>query len=134
MVRIRRGGGHQSALDRLDRELRIIDAIAPFLGEGRNHGFFPTGGGNDFTAVRPSTERGCIELMVGDLAYIVRPRRLRLERFVDDLPESFLFLELDELEPSGVYERPTDEEFERETDPCPHLGVWHRGASWQARR
>lgn len=94
----------------------IIGAIAPFLGEGRNHGFFPTGGGNDFTDVRPSSERDCIELMVGELAYIVRPRRLRLERFADDLPESFLFLELEELAPSGVYE-PRDAEYESVTDP-----------------
>ncbi len=95
----------------------IIEAIAPFLGEGRNHGFFPTGGGNDFTDVRPSSERGCIELMVGELAYILRPRRLRLERFADDLPESFLFLELDELAPSGVYGPRDTDEFETVTDP-----------------
>jgi hypothetical protein len=88
----------------------IIDAITPFLGEGRNHGFFPTGGGNDFTAVGPSSETGCIELSVSKLAYIVRPKRLRLERFADDLPESFLFLELGELEPSGVYEREDDDQ------------------------
>lgn len=97
----------------------IMDAIAPFLGEGRNHGFFPAGGGNDFTAVRPSSEAGCIELSVGELAYIVRPHRLRLERFADDLPESFLYLELGELEPSGVYERDDDEEdLESVTDPA----------------
>lgn len=97
----------------------IMDAIAPFLGEGRNHGFFPAGGGNDFTAARPSSEAGCIELSVGELAYIVRPHRLRLERFADDLPESFLYLELGELEPSGVYERDDDEEdLESVTDPA----------------
>lgn len=95
----------------------IIEAIAPFVGEGRNHGFFPTGGGNDFTDVRPSNERGCIELMVGELAYIVRPRRLRLERFADQLPESFLFLELDELAPSEVYEPGDTDEDEMVTDP-----------------
>jgi hypothetical protein len=95
----------------------IIDAIAPFLGEGRNHGFFPTGGGNDFTAVRSSSERGCIELMVGELAYIMRPRSLRLERFADDLPESFLFLDLDELTPSGVYEPHDTDEYQSITDP-----------------
>lgn len=97
----------------------IIDAIAPFLGEGRNHGFFPAGGGNDFTAVGPSSEAGCIELSVGELAYIARPRRLRLERFADELHESFLYLELGELEPSGVYERDdNDEDLESVTDPA----------------
>jgi hypothetical protein len=35
---------------------------------------------------------------------------LRLERFAYDLPESFLFLELGELEPSGVYEREDDDQ------------------------
>jgi len=97
----------------------IVGAIAPFLGEGRNHGFFPAGGGNDFTAVRPSSETGCIELSVGELAYIVRPTRLRLERFADDLPESFLYLELGEIEPSGVYEREDDDkDLESVTDPA----------------
>jgi hypothetical protein len=99
----------------------IIDAISPFLGEGRNHGFFPAGGGSDFTDVRPSGERNCIELMVGPLAYIVRPRRVRLERFADDLPESFLFVELDELAPSGVYEPHDAQEYENETDPVMRL-------------
>lgn len=96
----------------------IVDAIAPFLGEGRNHGFFPAGGGNDFTAIRLSSETGCIELSVGELAYILRPTKLRLERFADDLPESFLFLELGELEPSGVYERDNDDaDLASVTDP-----------------
>lgn len=82
----------------------IIENLRPFLGEGRNHGFFPTGGGNDFTEVRISREAGCIELMVGPLAYIARPKRLRLERIEEGVPESFVYLELDDIAPSGVYE------------------------------
>lgn len=56
---------------------------------------------------------------MGELTYIVRPHRLSLERFADDLPELFLYLELGELEPSGVYERDDDEEdLESVTDPA----------------
>ena len=40
----------------------------------------------------------------------MRPRRLRLERFADNRHESFLYLELGELESSGVYERDDDDE------------------------
>lgn len=124
----------------------IIDALEPFMGTGRNHGFFPTGGGHDFSAVQASTERDCIELRVGELAYIGRPRRLRLERIPLDLPESFLFLELADLAPSGIYEpdvaeAETDEPLDRwqrrrrESEELVDLGggdyaereVWDRG-------
>lgn len=81
----------------------IVGALEPFMGTGRNHGYFPTGGGHDFSAVQLSSEPGCIELAVGGLAYIVRPRRLRLERIPEKLSESFLFLELAELARSGTY-------------------------------
>lgn len=82
----------------------MLDSLGPFMGTGRNHGFFPTGGGHDFSAVRPSVERGCIELAVGQLSYVARPRKLRLERIPLEVAESFLFLELAELAPPGVYE------------------------------
>ena len=91
----------------------IIGVLSAFMGSGRNHGYFPSGGGHDFTAVRPSAERGCIDLMVGErIAYVAKPRELRLERIESDAAESFLLLELQELAPSGVYE--SDEEDDNE--------------------
>lgn len=119
----------------------IIAAVSPFMGEGRNHGFYPTGGGNDFSEVHPSTESNCIELMVGSRAYIARPRRLRIERIATALQESFLFLELAPLPPSGVYQSVGDDDDShvnrrlRESEELVDLGdghylerdVWSRG-------
>lgn len=76
----------------------IMAMLHPFMGPEKNHGYFPTGGGNDFTAVRRSIEDRCLELAVGSLTYIARPRKLRLERIDAEVAESFLYLELDELE------------------------------------
>jgi hypothetical protein len=74
------------------------------MGENRNHAYLPTGGGFDFLSVRPSAaEPGCLEFMVGDRVFqIMKPRSLTLER-IDSAGNSFLLLELDNLDPSGVY-------------------------------
>ena len=88
----------------------IMNVLRPFMGQNENHGYYPTGGGNDFTAIRPSLEGRCLELAVGELAYIVRPRRLRLERIASEVAESFLYLELDELELSGVHPPSEDDD------------------------
>ena len=85
----------------------ISQALAPFMGENRNHAHLPTGGGLDFLSVGPSAEPGCLEFMVSDrVVQIMKPRSLTLER-IDSAGNSFLLLELDNLDPSGVYE--TDE-------------------------
>ena len=81
----------------------IIQALAPFMGANCNHAHFPTGGGLDFLSVGPSAEPGCLEFMVSDrVVQIMKPRSLTLER-VDLAGNSFLLLELDNLDPSGVY-------------------------------
>jgi hypothetical protein len=73
------------------------------MGENRNHAHLPTGGGLDFLSVGPSAEPGCLEFMVGDrVVQIMKPRSLTLER-IDSAGNSFLLLELDNLDPSGVY-------------------------------
>lgn len=84
----------------------ILAILEPFAACGCNHFLLPTGGGMDIVSVRPSREPGCIELVVRErTAYVVRPRRLTLECFPMAPLESFLLLELDELEPSRVYEK-----------------------------
>ncbi|WP_294300947.1 hypothetical protein [uncultured Sphingomonas sp.] len=96
----------------------MVETLSPFMGTGRNHGFFPTGGGHDFTAVSASvTEPGCIEFRVGrKLVYLGRPARLRLERIEAEPAESFLFVELEEIASSGVYA--ADDEFAENEAPA----------------
>lgn len=95
----------------------IAAALRPFMGLDNNHTHFPSGGGHDFLSVRASVERGCLEFAVSSrIAYIMKPRSLTLERIDSSPAESFLMLELDELQPSGVYERDEDEDGDRE-DP-----------------
>lgn len=54
-------------------------------------------------SVGPSAEPGCLEFIVGDrVVQIMKPRSLTLER-IDSAGNSFLLLELDNLDPSGVY-------------------------------
>jgi hypothetical protein len=89
------------------RSQEIIQALAPFMGENCNHAHLPTGGGLDFLSVGHSAEPGCLEFMVSDrVVQIMKPRSLTLER-IDSAGNSFLLLELDDLNSSGVYE--TDE-------------------------
>jgi hypothetical protein len=83
----------------------MVEVLRPFMGEGRNHGHFPTGGGHDFVNVRVSpSEPGCLEFQVSRrLVYLGRPLRLRLERIEAEPAESFLYIELADLPESGVY-------------------------------
>lgn len=91
----------------------IAAALAPFMGQAKNHAHFPTGGGHDFLDVRASAEPGCLEFKVSEgTAYVMKPRKLTLER-LDSEGNSFLLLELDELEPSGVYDRDDDDDDDR---------------------
>lgn len=70
-----------------------------------SHTHLPTGGGHDFLAAAPSPEKGCIEFEIEPLmVYVARPKRLILEHLPQAPAQSFLFLELDNLAPSAVYE------------------------------
>jgi serine/threonine-protein kinase len=68
-----------------------------------NHMFFPSGGGLDLTAVRNSHEDGCLDLMTGSVAYVVRPATLFFESFPNCLSESYFRLETGGLKPTGTY-------------------------------
>src|SRR5262245_18825621 len=86
----------------------IIQALAPFMGQNCNHAHLPTGGGLDFLSIGPSVEPGCLEFMSDRVVQIMKPRSLTLER-IDSAGNSFLLFELDDLNPSGVYEADKNE-------------------------
>jgi hypothetical protein len=114
----------------------IMAALTPFVGPAYSHAHLPTGGGMDFLTVAPSHERGCLEFEVSErMVYLMKPRALTLER-IDLAPaESFLILELDELRPSGVYERRDDGRYERSSEELVEIEageyldreIWDRG-------
>ncbi len=91
----------------------VLMVLAPFATCGANHFLLPAGGGMDIASVRQSQEEGCIELVVSKRSvYVVRPKRVTLEHFPDAPLETFLLVELGELEPTGIYDalsRPTEE-------------------------
>ncbi|WP_315927490.1 hypothetical protein [Mesorhizobium sp. SP-1A] len=80
----------------------IVSRLDPFMGSNKNHAHLPKGGGFDFLSVSHGREPGCIEFGIfTGTTVVVKPRRLVLERIASDPAESFLMLELDDLEPSG---------------------------------
>lgn len=80
----------------------IVRTLEPFMGSSKNHAHLPRGGGFDFLSVAIGKEPGCIEFGIfTGTTVVVKPRRLVLERIAADPAESFLMLELDDLEPSG---------------------------------
>ena len=80
--------------------------LALFMGQSRNHAHYPSGGGMDLLSVNPAREPGCLEFMVSEkVVDIMRPSALTLEHFPEAPAETFLFLELAPLAPSGVYEK-----------------------------
>jgi hypothetical protein len=89
---------------------QMAEILRPFMGSGQNHGYFPTGGGHDFLAVRRSTtEPDFLEFEVSSrLFYLGRPARLRLERIEQETAESFLYIELESIGSSGVYSADED--------------------------
>lgn len=81
----------------------IMSALLPFAG-ANNHLFFPQGGGYDICGVRPGTEPDTIEFVVQNgIASLVKPRSLTLEYVATQPAESFLIVELEPLELSGIY-------------------------------
>ncbi len=87
----------------------MVRTLEPFMGSNANHGHLPTGGGFDFKSVSLGREPGCLEFYVGGRTYIMaKPKRLRLERIAADPTESFMLLELDDLDTTGVYDAERD--------------------------
>jgi hypothetical protein len=110
----------------------ICNTLHPFMGSNRNHAHLPTGGGMDISKVQPSvTEAGCIELVVdGGATYMARPSALTFEHFPAAPINTFLLLELADLQPSGVYgehHRPSEELVELTPGQYVERGVWDDG-------
>lgn len=83
----------------------IVRALGPFMGQSLNHTHLPTGGGHVFLDVRLSDEAGCVELQTSARSWhVVKPKRLTLEVFAEDLRQSFLLLELNPLEATEAYD------------------------------
>jgi hypothetical protein len=61
---------------------RIRAVLQPFMGIGRNHAHFPSGGGMDFQSVEIAAESGCLSFSVDDrMVEIMKPSALTLEHF-----------------------------------------------------
>lgn len=85
-----------------------IVKVLQFIGQSSatNHMFIPTGGGQDILDSVESHEPGCIELHFnpsGRSASIVKPSALTFNLIENALEWSYFRLELDSLQPSGVY-------------------------------
>ena len=99
----------------------ITRILTHIMGTNSNHTHLPGGGGLDMQRVRPSeNEPGCLEFFPfdsDDVVYLMKPKRLTLE-YIEEAPgESFFHLELDELEPTGVYPKSDDEGADGEDGP-----------------
>jgi hypothetical protein len=87
----------------------IVRVLEPFMGSNANHAHLPTGGGFDFRSVGFSTESGCLDFEVGTRLFIrAKSKQLRLERIAEDPAESFMLLELNDLDTTGVYDAEQD--------------------------
>jgi serine/threonine-protein kinase len=86
--------------------IKVLKTVSSY--DSLNHMFFPSGGGLDLIDARISNEKGCIELDFVTI-HVVKSKRLVFESFGYDPEWNYFRLELDELEPSGVYDGKDDE-------------------------
>ncbi|MBX9453208.1 MAG: hypothetical protein KL801_15475 [Mesorhizobium sp.] len=89
---------------RTDQMVRVLTHV---MGHNNNHTHLPTGGGVDMLKVRLAAgDPSLLEFHpydTDDIVYLMKPKQLTLE-FIEDAPaESFFYLELQKLKPSGVY-------------------------------
>lgn len=99
---------------------QIVRVLTHIMGHNNNHTHLPAGGGVDMIRVRlAADDPSCLEFHPYDtdeIVYLMKPKQLTLE-FIEDAPaESFFYLELQKLKPSGVYppiEEGRDDNFSR---------------------
>lgn len=86
---------------------KSIVEVLDFIGKDSalNHTFLPQGGGLDLHGCTLSNEDDCIELNLGSIGHVLKPKRLIFQWFSDaDYEWGYFFLDSDTLKPSGVYE------------------------------
>ncbi|HFK1514999.1 TPA: serine/threonine protein kinase [Bacillus cereus] len=111
---------------RVDTIVNVLSSISKlgFL----NHMFLPEKGGLDLIGCKHSNQKGYIELNLNGITRIIKPKRLCLETF-DDPQWNHLFLETEEIQPSGVYEydisRKPIEESVLEIRPGEYIEPYH---------
>ena len=93
--------------ENIDDIISVLNVICMY--DNLNHLFFPVSGGLDLEGARRSSEKDCIELDF-KLIDIVKPKRLLFESFGVEPEWNYFRLELDKLEPSGVYEAEEDDD------------------------
>ena len=82
----------------------IVAVLSKIMGSNRNHAHLPDGGGHDFLSVAISSDPGCLDFWIDSRTiYRMKPRKLTLEYVDLDPAESFFYLELDQLKPTGTY-------------------------------
>jgi hypothetical protein len=82
--------------------VRVLNVIASR--QNSNHMFYPTGGGEDVVSANISVEKNCIEINTGGLINVMYPHSLRFEQISSVPMWSYFRLELDNLEPTNIYE------------------------------
>jgi hypothetical protein len=83
--------------------VKVLDYVGK--SSAANHTFLPNGGGLDLHGCTLSNEIGCIELNLGSIAHILKPKRLTFQLFCNAEYEwAYFLLETKTLDPSGVYE------------------------------
>lgn len=91
----------------------IVRALQPFCKNNLNHTMLADGGGMDIIKVESGREEGCIDLWPSVRStYVCKPSRLIFEYLPNSPLNSFLLLETNALQPSGIYEelpRPYEE-------------------------
>jgi serine/threonine-protein kinase len=93
-----------------------------------NHTFFASGGGLDLISATQSHEKGCIELNLDGMVFVLKPKKLMFEYFPEgDYEWAYFRIVTDSLPDSKVYENlsSNDEEL-TELSPCYYVerSVW----------
>ncbi|HZH10674.1 MAG TPA: hypothetical protein VEZ24_09935 [Microvirga sp.] len=82
----------------------IVRVLSAIMGSNGNHTHLPDGGGLDFESVEPASEAGCLDFSPDKgVVYRAKPGVLTLEWIDSDPRQSFFLLDLEDLDPSGVY-------------------------------
>jgi hypothetical protein len=90
-------------------DLNLICSVLERFITQPNLAFWPPTGYRNLTGAKLSGESGCIELRLSIGApSVLRPRYLKVERIEEDLSQSFLWLELEELVPLRYPPRTVD--------------------------